>query len=128
MPSSAGVRSPSIAAIAFAAPFAGSLGCRVTGVAVLLDDQRVSRRPGRAVYLERRGRVEDLVLPVLRAILRECVQAGDLGEQHAEVRHQGDVQRERRPDTGSTVTSFAMVSVPRLGISISWNHDTSSGL
>src|SRR5262249_8029737 len=32
------------------------------------------------------------------------------------------------PDTGSTVTSLAMVSVTRLGISMSWNHCTSSAL
>src|SRR5689334_10174187 len=60
----------------------------------LLDGDRIHRSARRVHDFEGRRDVEEGVLAVGGAVLRERLEIADLGEQHAEVPHQGAVQRE----------------------------------
>ncbi len=59
------------------------------------DHQRVDRGAARLVHLQRGRRVKEGVLAVLRTVGGQFLQVADLGQRHAEVAHQGAVQRKR---------------------------------
>ena len=88
------------------------------GVTELFDDQRVDRGAGTVYHLQRCSRVQERVLTVSGAVRCQCVKVYDLGKSDSEIPHQGIVERQSNPDSGSIVTSLAMVSVTKFGISI----------
>ena len=81
------------------------------------------RQPARLSGVPQRRRIRTTVGG---AVLSQRLERRDLGERDA--RYDISAHATARRRCGSTVTSFAIVSVTILGISISWNQSTSARL